>query len=454
VQLLEPTGGSASGEKLIPYTPGLRRSFLRAVRAWIWDLYSKRPAVRGGRSYWSITPLAITGRRTSAGIPIGFESDTHYLSRGEKFIVDRTVIAPPEALKSTSIAAARYATLFHLLRSRDLSLISAWSPTFLTCLFHFLADHWEHLVSDIAGGHITIRGTGSSALSERRYTPLVERSKELERVLEKSSNAYHWAPNIWPSLALVSCWADGPSLMPANNLRQYLGGIELQPKGLLATEALVTIPLLDCSAPALAIRSHFFEFLPALEKISDGTMRPLLADELTEGKRYRVLVTTEGGLYRYDLHDDVEMVGRHNHVPLLKFVGKSNEISDLVGEKLHTSHVQWVLQRVFQELHVNPIYAQLCAIASDCPGYVLQLSASDVSCSPDLQSRLRAAIEVGLESNPGYKYAREIGQLDQLKLELIDEIEANALSTRHVDERVATGQRLGDIKPTSLHGVS
>src|SRR6476661_5570169 len=41
VQLFEPTGGSSSGEKLIPYTPGLRRSFLRAVRTWIWDLYSK-----------------------------------------------------------------------------------------------------------------------------------------------------------------------------------------------------------------------------------------------------------------------------------------------------------------------------------------------------------------------------------------------------------------------------
>jgi hypothetical protein len=46
VRLLEPTGGSTSGEKLIPYTATLQRSFQRAIRVWIWDLYSQRPAVR------------------------------------------------------------------------------------------------------------------------------------------------------------------------------------------------------------------------------------------------------------------------------------------------------------------------------------------------------------------------------------------------------------------------
>jgi hypothetical protein len=237
-------------------------------------------------------------------------------------------------------------------------------------------------------------------------------------------------------------------------LRQFLGGIELQPKGLLATEAIVTIPLLACGAAALAVRSHFFEFLPAVGRINNGDLRPLMADELTEGNRYRVLVTTAGGLYRYDLHDEVEMVGRHNQVPLLRFVGKTNEVSDLVGEKLNASHVQMVLQRVFQEFDVSPIYAQLCAGLSSIPGYVLQLTAPEVNGNCALQSRLREAIEVGLESNPGYKYAREIGQLGQLELELVDAIEAIALSNRQTAERFSAGQRLGDIKPTSLHRVS
>jgi hypothetical protein len=450
VQLLEPTGGSSSGEKLIPYTSGLRRSFLRSVRVWIWDLYSRRPAVRSGRSYWSITPLAKAGRRTSAGIPIGFESDTYYLSRGEKLLVERTVIVPPEVLGAPSVAAAKYATLFHLLRSRNLSLISAWSPTFLTGLLHFLAEHWNQLVSDVAEGRITFDIGSSLELSRRHYSPRVERSVELKRIFNETSNVNQWAPNLWPSLVLVSCWADGPSLVHANYLRQYLGGIELQPKGLLATEAIITVPLLEYAAAALAIGSHFFEFLPAGATIRNENVRPLLADELTMGNRYRVLVTTDGGLYRYDLNDEVEMVGRHNRVPLLRFVGKTNEVSDLVGEKLHASHVQSVLQGAFQKLHLNPIHAQLCSRQSKIPGYVLQLTSSEVDSNSELQSRLCDEIEAGLERNPGYKYAREVGQLCQLKLELVDKAEAFAISTRQTAERVSTGQRLGDIKPTSL----
>jgi hypothetical protein len=454
VQLLEPTGGSSSGEKLIPYTPELRRSFLRAVRTWIWDLYSKRPAVRSGHSYWSITPLAKANRRTSAGIPIGFESDTSYLSRGERLVVERTVVAPPEVLSAPTIEAARYVTLFHLLRTRDLSLISAWSPTFLTGLFRFVVEHRHQLVSDIAQGRITANIVGPSELSQRQYTPSTERSKELERIFKGTSNAYQWPASLWPSLALVSCWADGPSLAHANNLRQYLGKIELQPKGLLATEAIVTIPLLECAAAALAIRSHFFEFVPVTANIRCQDTRPLLADELTEGGHYRVLVTTDGGFYRYDLHDEVEMVGHYNRVPLLRFVGKTDEVSDLVGEKLHASHVQSVMQRIFQKYQLNPIYARLFARSYGMPGYVLQLTASQVINNPELQTRLRVEIERGLESNPGYKYAREMEQLSQLELELVDEIEADAHTTYEIAEQVSAGQRLGDIKSTTLRRQS
>jgi hypothetical protein len=43
---------------------------------------------------------------------------------------------------------------------------------------------------------------------------------------------------------------------------------------------------------ALAVRSHFFEFVSA-----DGKVR--LAHELSDGAEYSVLLTTSGGLWRY-----------------------------------------------------------------------------------------------------------------------------------------------------------
>ena len=124
--------------------------------------------------------------------------------------------------------------------------------------------------------------------------------------------------------------------------------MEIQPKGLMATEAAVSFPLLGHPGAALAMRSHFFEFqeLGSAERIR-------LAHELDLGGRYRVIVTTGGGLYRYQLRDEIEVVGFVGQCPLLRFLGKSDCVSDLVGEKLAEPHVRAVVQRVLADAHVH-----------------------------------------------------------------------------------------------------
>lgn len=451
VRLLEPTGGSSSGEKLIPYTAALQHRFQRAIRTWIWNLYSTRPAVRRGRAYWSISPMSHIGRRTTAGIPIGFDDDAVYLGRFERRFATKTIVAPRELALCPSVAATQYATLFFLLRAPDLSLISVWSPTFLTELLKLLWKRWESVCNDIARGQIAVdHPTEESAVTRQQYPPLTDRAEYLRRVFRDAGDITQCVPSIWPSLALVSCWTDGPSLVHANNLRRYLPGIELQPKGLLATEAFVTVPLVSLDASALAIRSHFFEFQPAESDRSDHAMRPLLAHELTAGGRYQVIVTTGGGLYRYQLHDEVEVVGFHSQVPLLRFLGKTDETSDLVGEKLNAAHVQSVLQAAFRDLRLTPIYSQLRTLKSSPPGYALQIVAPSLVAAPHLQRQLRDAVELGLHANPAYRYARSLGQLCALELELLNEQEADAQNANRTTVRLAAGQRLGDIKPSTI----
>src|SRR5439155_20756984 len=131
VLLLEPTSGASGGEKLIPYTAGLRRQFQRGVAAWIADLYWHRPAVRRGRAYWSISPALGPPRRSSGGIPIGFADDAEYLGRLERFALRRLLVAPPAVARLSDMAAFRYCTLLFLLAAEDLTLVSVWNPTFL-----------------------------------------------------------------------------------------------------------------------------------------------------------------------------------------------------------------------------------------------------------------------------------------------------------------------------------
>ncbi|WP_210420985.1 GH3 family domain-containing protein [Lacipirellula limnantheis] len=62
---------------------------------------------------------------------------------------------PSIVARSPDIASCRYATLFYLLRDHRLSLISVWSPTFLTELKRFLWANWEQLCPDVELGRMS-----------------------------------------------------------------------------------------------------------------------------------------------------------------------------------------------------------------------------------------------------------------------------------------------------------
>ena len=452
VELLEPTGGTSRGEKLIPYTASLRQAFQRAISVWIWDLYSSRPEVRQGTAYWSISPLASLPRKTSGGIAVGFDEDAAYLSRFQKALVERTMAVPPSLALTPSITSCRYATLFHLLRDPRLSLISVWSPTFLTELLKFLWANWDDLCRDVESGKISLPASSRPSFPwNLEFKPQQQRAKELRGLFRDSRSIADCLRMIWPKLRIVSCWADGPSSTYANNLRTYLDGVELQPKGLLATEAFVSVPLLCEAAPALAIRSHFLEFQPAGRHPAD-TARPRLAHELSKGSHYEVLVTTQGGLYRYQLHDQVEVVGFLRETPLVRFVGKTDETSDLVGEKLNAAHIESVLQSAFQELGLTPRFAQLIADEVSVK-YTLLLFDPFLDDRPQLVERLRHRLDIGLSGNSAYHYARSLDQLKVPCVKLLKEAEVDARIANYNFRRTSAGQRLGDIKASTLNNA-
>ena len=113
---------------------------------------SRRPAVRRGRAYWSVSPSFGPPRRTAAGIPVGFDDDTAYLGRWERLVAGRLLAVPPSVVTLPDLTAFRYLTLLHLVRTWDLTLISVWSPTFLTALLARLEEWQERLCFDVRRG--------------------------------------------------------------------------------------------------------------------------------------------------------------------------------------------------------------------------------------------------------------------------------------------------------------
>ena len=247
---------------------------------------------------------------------------------------------------------------------------------------------------------------------------------------------------LWPNLRLISCWTDAHAALDVPRVTRLFPQARVQGKGLLATEGVVSFPLVGQPGYILALRSHFFEFLP----LDGQTVRPFLAHQLERDYEYEVVLTTGGGLYRYRLGDVVRVVGNLDSCPLIQFVGKAGQISDRFGEKLNEYHVRRALETVFGRHSFQPRFAMIAYDESlEQPAYTLFI---ETNGTPDqLLRQLAADLDVALQENFHYAYCRDLQQLGPLHVFRISE---GALKTFHTVCR-REGQRAGDIKPVALH---
>ncbi len=426
VRFLEPTSGSVSGRRLIPFTDSLRRQFQRGINPWIADLFAEVPNVRRGRAYWLVTP-AIEQGRTEGGLKIGFDDDTGYLGFVGRYSAARVMAVSPSSMKNIAVADTIHRTLLQLLSSADLSFVSIWSPTFLLSLIEHLELEPERLIRDLRLG-------GCARDADR-----------CQSILQSNDTIPEKLKSLWPRLAMVSCWADGASRPFFDRLRKLLPRIEFQAKGLISTEAFVSFPLVQRDASVLAIQSHFFEFRPNGQQ--DAATR--LAHELSVGQRYEVIVTTGGGLYRYQTKDVVEVVGYEEQCPLIRFCGRSGKVSDIVGEKLTEEFVAAALQHLRVQHSFSPKFAMLVPQRESQLGYWLLVETDQLDRDHARRGEITTALEAVLSQNPYYQHAVAVGQLNRLQIKLCA-AKPKGLWQMYEECCLRTGMRAGDIKPVSL----
>jgi hypothetical protein len=259
----------------------------------------------------------------------------------------------------------------------------------------------------------------------------------------KTLDAAAMHQRLWPKLRLLSCWTNANASAPAKLLETFFPQARVQGKGLLATEAFVSFPLHGHPGAALAICSHFLEFLPADDSGSCDPDNPRAAHELEIGQRYTVVLTTGGGLYRYQLHDVIEVMDHLHDCPMIRFLGRQSYFSDWYGEKLNEAHVSVILRKVLEELAISPEFAMVaCDAERPEPGYVLYVESS---ASEEILHRAAANIEARLQENFHYNYARKLGQLAALRV-----FRAGGAAESFLAEKNRLGQRAGAVKQAAL----
>ena len=427
LQAFERTGGSTGGARLIPYTASGLACQREGLHAWLDDLGSARPAIRAGRSYWSISPAARAPTSTAGGVRIGMASDAEYFGAAAAPIV--SLLAVPAAVAALpDIGAWRAVTLQALLADASLSLVSVWSPTFWLELCRHAVAQGDALCAAIAAGRWAV--ALPAALQPLLPAPVADpaRAALVRRAL--ASTPPDWA-TLWPRLALLSCWTHASAEPWALELAREFPQVEVQGKGLLATEGLVSLPLCDGGDPVAALSSTVLEF-------DDGQGRALACDEVTPGGEYEVLMTTSAGLYRYRLGDRVRVTGWWHGAPRLRLLGRSAGSSDLCGEKLTEAFVMACWRTL-----PDPGCGRLVPQASPRPHYRLLLDAArhDDAAAATLVARL----DLALRDNPQWAYARDLGQLGALVPQRVPQ-----LAARLQAQSLALGQRLGDGKPAVL----
>lgn len=411
VKILQPTSGTSSSSKLIPYTEPMAEQFRAALDAWIVDLFLQRPWLFSGPQYWSLSPATALDPDPECSVPVGFLDDAEYFGSGRRWIVDHIMAVPSEVRQIPDMAANQYVTLLFLLRAKQLRLISVWRPSFLTILLKTLRTVWSRCLDDLARGGIDPGMDIPASVRERlvkRLKPVPARARELKKL---NCEADDLCRQVWPNLQVVSCWRDGNVEAEISELENAFPNVLIQGKGLLATEGVVSIPFGASQQQVCAITSHILEF-----QDHQGTVHRIW--DLKAGREYRVILTTGAGLCRYQLKDRVKVTGFRGKTPCIRFLGRSGVVSDCVGEKLHIEHVENIIRGITRRFFQQPRFAMLVpstggkerrynCLVEDCEDVNVDLSAVAMS------------LELGLCKNYHYAHARKSGQLEPVVVTLV-----------------------------------
>jgi hypothetical protein len=418
----ERTSGSSGRAKLVPYPASLLAAFNSWFLIWAHDVAMRGPAFTTGRLFFSVSPAVREAACTPSGVPVSLADDAAYLAPWVRRLLSKTFFVSPVLKRIADGGDYRRALATVLVAEARLAIVSVWSPTYLLALLDTIADHRETIAADLTRGRT---GAPGCEVALPAVTP--------GRIALLWRNPIPWDA-LWPHLALLSCWTDGASAAFVPSLRRAFPGVPIQGKGLLATEAPMTVPLLRAPAPVPLLDEVFFEFESA-----DGTLRRL--HQLADGAEYSVIVTQSGGFLRYRTHDRVRVEGRVGRTPCLRFLGRAGRGCDLAGEKLGEAHARAAL---VEALGTRDGCAYLVPErpAAGPPRYRCVTDHPAALADPEgVARRLDAALARAFQ----YRHARFLGQLDAAQVSYRADARA-AYEAR----QVARGLSWGNVKFEAL----
>ena len=425
------TSGTLGAAKDIPLT---RAGIERVKRNQQLFAYA---VVRGTRAFegkvLGITGQAVEGLMPS-GLPYGSASGLLYKRMSK--LVRKKYVLPADVADMPDYDLRYFATAAFALAESNVTGVGTANPSTLVRILDLIQSEPEALIAAIREGRLP---EGADLPEESRLNRNPSRARELERLLA-ARGALDYAC-IWPNLKGIMTWTGGSCSVPLRRLADSIpAGTSIIELGYIASELQGTVNINAAENVCVpTLLDNFFEFV-GREAREAGGKDFLLLDELEEGREYYVFVTTQDGLYRYDMNDIVRVTRMINATPCLEFVQKGKGVTSITGEKLYEKQVLDAVMAATARFDTSPEFFVMLA-DQEAAMYTLYLEASKRQQyqAPDLAR----AVDRGLrEANIEYAKKRASGRLAPVEIRRLRPGTGGAFRA----DRVAAGQRDSQFK--------
>jgi hypothetical protein len=404
------TSGTTGQPKRLPITAELFREYKAGWRMWGAGVFGDHIDLLHKQTVQLTSDWQ--QYRAPSGVPCGQISGLAAMTR--PWFSRPIFPLPPVVSQIHDPAARHYASLRFTLASDRVGMIITANPSTLVEFAHRADLEKEMLIRDIYDGSLScdLPSELRHALARRILRRRPERAQQLEAIVARHGELL--PKHIWPELSVLAVWTGGSVNVYLSQLTALYGQTAIRDHGLSASEGRMTIPLTDgTSAGILDFYNHYFEFIPAEEHDS---ARPNILEghELEVGKDYYIVLTTSGGLYRYDIQDVVRCVGFEGQAPLVEFLNKGKHFSSLTGEKLSEYQAVRAVKASFAELGLPLDTFTLAPVMEDHPRYVLLV---EPAAHRGRANELAHRVQVNLERvNEEYAAKVSSGRLSPVRI--------------------------------------
>ncbi len=335
------TSGTTGRRKLIPVTS----SFVEECRVANKLLY---------RATLAAMPQLLHGKRLSLRSPRteklaeGIEAGSITVALGGGFEDEEGLFdAVPVDVFFVDDFPTRYFLALRFALQHEVTVCSAVNPSTLLLFARTLEDRGEELALAMENGVLGIADSAIPDADRRarlqaRCVPDEAAAKRIRESMQKNGGKARMR-EVFPELAGLVCWKGGSAPWYVEKLRTSYGDLPVLDYGYCASEGCFGAPISTQGAASVLVpHGHVVELVPEddMDAVRSGDQkRTLLMDEVEVGKRYFVIVTTGAGLYRYEMNDVIEVVGKMGKAPLVVFRQKGGAMASLTGEKVGEAHV-------------------------------------------------------------------------------------------------------------------